>query len=227
MKKYNFTYITTNLINGKQYVGDHSTNDLNDNYLGSGRPYLSNAIKKYGRKNFKREIIKICETKKEAFDLQEKYINEYNTLAPKGYNISPKGGHGVLGCFSEETKQKISNANLGKVRSEEARKKMSKAKLGNTYRKGAILSKETKEKIKEKRKLQVIATGWHHPKSTCEKISKSLSGRILSKETKEKLSNASLNIKKVVCEHCQKEFSPWGLTHHKKALLKRGYINKI
>jgi len=33
MKHY--TYITTNLINGKQYVGDHSTDNLNDEYLGS------------------------------------------------------------------------------------------------------------------------------------------------------------------------------------------------
>ena len=36
-KKYNYVYITTNLENKKQYVGDHSTNNINDGYLGSGK----------------------------------------------------------------------------------------------------------------------------------------------------------------------------------------------
>ncbi len=49
MKKYNYVYVTTNLINGAQYVGDHSTNNLNDDYLGSGK-YLFRSIKKYKKK---------------------------------------------------------------------------------------------------------------------------------------------------------------------------------
>lgn len=36
-KKYHFLYKTTNLLNSKVYYGMHSTNDLNDGYLGSGR----------------------------------------------------------------------------------------------------------------------------------------------------------------------------------------------
>ena len=103
-KKFNFVYLTTNLINGKQYVGDHASNDLDSwktkNYLGSGH-YLYYAIKKYGRDNFKKEILEQYNTRQEAFDAQEKYINEYNTLVPNGYNISPKGGAGI-NCFSEE-----------------------------------------------------------------------------------------------------------------------------
>ena len=48
---YNFTYQTKNLINGKTYVGVHSTDKLNDGYLGSGKR-LQIAIEKYGRDNF-------------------------------------------------------------------------------------------------------------------------------------------------------------------------------
>lgn len=69
-KTFNFVYITTNLINGKQYIGDHSTNNLDDHYLGGG-VYLNRSIKKYGKENFKREILEQFGTKKEAFDAQK------------------------------------------------------------------------------------------------------------------------------------------------------------
>jgi group I intron endonuclease len=109
-KEFNFVYITTNLVNKKQYVGDHSTNNLKDRrYIGSGQLIIK-AIKKYGKKNFKCEILEFFSTKQKAFDAQEKYINEYSTLVPNGYNISPKGGHNVKDCFSTESKSKISNS---------------------------------------------------------------------------------------------------------------------
>lgn len=50
-------YITTNLINGKQYIGKDARN--NPKYLGSGT-YLIKSIKKYGKENFKKEIIEHC-----------------------------------------------------------------------------------------------------------------------------------------------------------------------
>lgn len=137
-------YITTNLINGKQYVGDHSTTNINDNYLGSGK-HLLRAIKKYGRKNFAKEILETFETKEEAFNDQSKYIKLYNTLTPYGYNISPKGGHQVIGGLSKVTKQKISENNsrfwLGKKITEEVKNKNREAHLGKK------LSEEHKKKI--------------------------------------------------------------------------------
>lgn len=33
--EYHFIYKTTNLLTGKYYIGMHSTNDLNDGYLGA------------------------------------------------------------------------------------------------------------------------------------------------------------------------------------------------
>lgn len=130
-KKYNYVYITTNLINGKQYVGDHSTNNFNDGYLGSGVK-LKHAIKKYKKENFKKQIIEFFETKKEAFDAQEKWIKEYNTIE-EGYNISSKGGLGIPGSFhNEETKKKIGLAHKGKIGTEIINYNK-KYKKGKTY----------------------------------------------------------------------------------------------
>jgi group I intron endonuclease len=113
-KLFNFVYITINLLNGKKYVGEHASNNLNSyytkNYKGSGI-YFENAIKKHGKEFFSREILEFFPTKQEAYNSQEKYINEYNSLYPHGYNISPKGGLGNPGCHSEETKKKIGNSN--------------------------------------------------------------------------------------------------------------------
>jgi hypothetical protein len=131
-KKYNFVYIITNLINGKQYIGDHSTNDLDDQYLGGGI-YLSKAKKKYGKQSFELKIIEFFPTKQEAFNIQEKYINEYNTLSPNGYNISPKGGLGVKECHSKKTCKKISKSLTGKKHTEEQRKNQSNAHKGKTF----------------------------------------------------------------------------------------------
>ena len=48
-------YLTTNLINGKIYIG-LLTNLKKKNYLGSGK-ILKKAINAYGKENFKREEI--------------------------------------------------------------------------------------------------------------------------------------------------------------------------
>lgn len=53
---YFFVYETTNLVNGMKYRGIHKTKKINDNYLGSGKVFV-NAIQKYGKENFKREMI--------------------------------------------------------------------------------------------------------------------------------------------------------------------------
>jgi hypothetical protein len=59
-----FIYLTTNLINNKIYIGQRKiTNRPNKDelYLGSGN-LITKAIKKYGRHNFNRTILKFCET---------------------------------------------------------------------------------------------------------------------------------------------------------------------
>jgi group I intron endonuclease len=175
-KKYNFVYLTTNIVNGKQYIGDHSTNiDPNkDTYLGSGRPYFQNALNEYGKQNFKREILEFFSTKQEAFNAQEKYIIKYNTLIPSGYNMSPKGGNMYKGSVSENSKELIRQSKLGqknpmfgkspnnkgKKMTEEQIKKMKDHKFSKEHRRK--LSESHKDQIpwnkgtSKKLQLQII-----------------------------------------------------------------------
>ena len=144
-KHFNYVYIITNLVNNKQYVGDHSTNKLNDNYLGSGIA-LNNAKNKYGKEKFKKEILEFFDTKIDAFNAQEKHINEYNTLTPNGYNISPKGGLHVSGCHSKETIKKIKIGNLGKNKGKHHSKE-SKESISN-----GLIGRPSSEKCRENMK---------------------------------------------------------------------------
>ena len=103
-------YETTNLINGKIYVGLHKTKDPDtfDGYLGNGiiatQPYtymysktaFQAAVKKYGPKNFKRKTLAIFNTLEEASDLEEQIVNEKFLERPDVYNMILGG---IAGCL--------------------------------------------------------------------------------------------------------------------------------
>jgi len=63
--------------------------------------------------------------------------------------------------------------------------------------------------------------GKHRNEITRQKITKALTGRSLSEKHKDNLKEASLNIKKITCNHCKKEFTPWGLKNHQNAIQRK------
>jgi len=190
MKKFYYVYIITDKINQKQYIGDHSTNNLNDNYFGSGL-LIKKSIKKYGKQNFEIKILEYFKTKQDAFNAQEKWILKYNTLLPNGYNISPKGGLGVVECHSEETIKK-----LKKPKSKETKERISKSLNGkSSKRKGKKHSQESKNKMSISHKgLQANEKhpmyGKHHTEETKEKIRNRKIGKKLSETHKIHLSES-------------------------------------
>jgi group I intron endonuclease len=132
-------YQTTNSINGKIYVGCHRTSNLEDGYLGSGT-LLANAVKKYGKENFTREILSFHDTAADMYKEEKTIVNEKFIEQSSNYNIRV-GGWG--GKASREVYDKISATLKGVTKSEETRKRMSNAQSGKT------LSIETRKKISE------------------------------------------------------------------------------
>lgn len=109
-------YKITNLINGKCYIGqslnisrriyDHfyRSQDENSNAYNA---LLHQAIRKYGKENFEWEVIKKCNAG-ELDKLEKKYIQEYNSITPNGYNI-------MLGGQKNRTIPKYFCQNCGKI----------------------------------------------------------------------------------------------------------------
>lgn len=105
--KYHIIYKTTNLINGKIYVGMHSTDNLNDGYLGSGW-ILKQAIKKYSKENFKREVLLVLPSRKEAREVEALLVDTVFISRQNTYNLQ-EGGMGVENQWGEN------NSAFGKV----------------------------------------------------------------------------------------------------------------
>lgn len=103
-----YIYITTNLINGKRYLGQRKTpkgkTPKSDTYLGSGTLLLA-AIKKYGKNNFKKEIIHECYSQKDADFLEILEIEQREILSNKDkwYNRDAGGQYGRSEKHSELT----------------------------------------------------------------------------------------------------------------------------
>ena len=119
---YGFVYITTNHVNGKQYIGQRKYDKQGKwkEYLGSGI-ILSRAIEKYGLKNFSKEIIEECKTKKILNEREIYWINYYNAVESDNfYNIASggDGGNTIAGYTDDQRKllsTKLSNMRKGIV----------------------------------------------------------------------------------------------------------------
>jgi group I intron endonuclease len=178
-------YKTTNLINNKIYIGQ-SYKDNDFSYLGSGKTLIK-ALKKYGKSNFKKEIIVQGDFNKLYTDeLEKHYIQLYASYKKNiGYNID-KGGSGN----SRNQNKNISINNKGKVMSEKARENMRIAAKNK-----APVSQETKEKMSKKLMGNKRRAG---KKFTEEQLEKMRIGIKKAKNTPEQKALQSINAKRTI-----------------------------
>jgi hypothetical protein len=89
-------YKITNKVNGKYYIGRHATNNINDDYMGSGIG-IKNAIKKYGIENFVKEIITEVPNSDSLWELEKEIVNDSVVKDKMSYNMSYGGKHYLHG----------------------------------------------------------------------------------------------------------------------------------
>jgi len=129
-------YKITNLINNKIYIGAHSTENIEDGYMGSG-VFIKQAIQKYGIENFKKDILHDFESKEEMYSKEKDLVNEAFIGRKDTYNAKVGGSGGYSSTNKDEWKSNLSKAQikrfangaipsmLGKTHSEETKKKIS------------------------------------------------------------------------------------------------------
>ena len=108
-------YKITNTVNGRYYVGAHSTTDENDSYMGSSK-LLKDAIKKHGRANFIKEILEFCNDADHMFSREAEIVNEEFVALPETYNLKLGGRGGKGSKKSEEHKNAIRNSIIEKYK---------------------------------------------------------------------------------------------------------------
>lgn len=196
-------YKITNKINGKIYIGKHQTENINDDYLGSGH-HIKAAVKKYGRSNFTKEILHVFDNEEQMDKMEILIVNEDFIKRKDVYNISVggEGGPKFRGknhtdetkrklsiisqkpkTYSKESKQKMIDTNKTRIISDETRKKMSdrakKRYINDEVRNKISLS--VKERYKKESEC-----GSNETKTL---LSQKMKERMSSKETRENLSN--------------------------------------
>jgi len=158
-KKYHFIYKTTNKLSGRYYIGMHSTNNLDDGYMGSGNR-LRLAIRKHGKENFIREILEYCNTRDELRIQEAKVITLEEVAKEECMNLAVGGEGGYTNSGGPEAFAK-------KVKEDkEFGDRVKKTLLGNVKKahkngnipydnfQGKTHSDETKNKMSESSKGQ-------------------------------------------------------------------------
>lgn len=210
---YFLIYKITNVINGKIYVGKHVTNNLNDDYLGSGN-CIKKAVRKYGKHNFVKQILFQFDNEQDMNAKEAEIVNEDFVSRSDTYNLALGGKGGDFVAANKRYKELMADA----VFKEKHRQKV----------KQALNNPSTKQKISKGLKKYYLThepsfAGKHHTQETKQKIS----------EAHKKLNNkgkCSPNYGKIWVVHPQKliecKIDPQELDEYIEKGFRKGRIYK-
>lgn len=164
---FGYIYETTNLVNGKTYIGKKK-GEFDKAYYGSGM-ILKQALNKYGKENFEVVVLSTYDTEEDLNNAEIMFIETRNPT----YNIAEGGtGGNTLARADEEyiqeviSKRKQGMSNAWRNVSEEQRKQwcenISKAKKGKATRPaGYKHSEEVKQRIRESNLNATRPDSWY------------------------------------------------------------------
>lgn len=169
-------YKITNKVNNKIYVGTHETNNIEDDYFGSGT-VLKRAINKYGLDNFTKEILFDFQSEKEMYEMEKEIVDEefiarmdtYNIVVGGngGFNYVNKNGLNIYDGHSDQSKINIRKAieRVKVLKKDKEWMDIVKIKVSNGlklrymayphYWIGKKHTEETKKKIGEKNRIKL------------------------------------------------------------------------
>lgn len=202
MEQEGCIYLITCLVNGKKYVGQYRKPDPKGRWAAHLRnatkgasTILHNAIRLYGKENFKIDTLCVC-SHTALGNMEAYYAEQYGSYIwdpEPGYNMVWCGNQPMLGIkhtpetikkikqtlfnnpMSSEHIEKIRQSLLGKKRSLEICKKIKQTKLNNP------MSLESRDKIRQVRlgkkqspehieKIRQTKLGKKHTPEACEKM---------------------------------------------------------
>lgn len=195
-RKFHYLYKTTCLITDRYYIGIHSTDNLKDGYIGSGkRLWLS--IKKHGKENHTLEILEMLSGRKALCEREKEVVTTDLLDDPLCMNLITGGGEavGFRGSHSEETKQRIRAKLQVRTFSDEHRQKISDARRGkSTWSKGKRLSSLHRKNIGDANRGKKMSPEMK------EKMSQIRKGKKLSLEHRRRISEGHLRRKVFIDE---------------------------
>lgn len=94
------------------YVGIHSTDNLDDNYYGSGK-YIKRSILKHGKEKHDKIILEMFHTRELLLQKEKELVNHILINDPNCMNIKP-GGVGGFGQVNRKQRAKTIEERYGK-----------------------------------------------------------------------------------------------------------------
>ena len=165
-KKHHIVYVTTCLPTGRWYVGVHSTDNLNDGYLGSG-VRLRRSVRKYGSDNHFRETLETFSSREEALELEKKIVDwDVVKNSDACLNLVPGGTGGDLISHHPDREYILARKDYSWMQEEDYKQKMREALKPKTLERLERLQERQKEMMEQRK-----AFGYRHSAETRQKIS--------------------------------------------------------